>query len=79
MTEDKTNLCYLDQSSLGNTQEVDHDWQFLHKLRGDVAESRPLEPVQNKVQVGSDLDRSRPREQTIWRGQKWSERCVHSW
>lgn len=30
-------LCYLDESSLGNTQEVDCDWQFLHKLWGNVS------------------------------------------
>lgn len=61
----QTKLYYLDKSSLGDTQEVNYDWQFLHKLRSYVSQSCTLEPVQNQVQVCSDLDCSRPWEQTI--------------
>lgn len=51
---------HLEQGSAGHAEQVHSYGEFPEEFSGNVTQPSPLQPVQDKVQVGSDLDSSGP-------------------
>ena len=51
---------HLEQGGARHTQQVHSYGEFPEELSGNVTQPSPLQPVQDKIQVGSDLDSPGP-------------------
>lgn len=51
---------HLEQGGAGHTEQVHSYGEFPEEFSGNVAQPGPLQPVQDEVQVGPDLDSSGP-------------------
>lgn len=51
---------HLEQGGSRHTKQVHSYGEFPEELSGNVTQPSPLQPVQDKIQVGSDLDSSGP-------------------
>lgn len=56
----KLTRSHLEQGGTGYTQQVHGNGELPEELSGNVTQPGPLQPIQNEIQVGSDLDGSRP-------------------
>lgn len=64
-------LPHLKQAAFGHAQQVGCIAKLPEEFCGDVPKANSLQPVQDEVQVGSDLHRLGPLEERLGATWKW--------
>lgn len=69
---------HLEKGGAGHAKEVHSYREFPEEFSGNVTQPGPLQPVQDKVQVRSDLDRSGPliERSTLTCGEEYERQWV---